>query len=115
MDDNLLRGLAESRLASGSSTPLVMFDAEQASRLRVEDWAAWWKAQDALAKYCYSTLALSMLGNREYVVEVAEMYRQNANSRIRRDAHYVLCLMLGKDWPRYEVTENDLARLGTVE
>ncbi len=113
MDADLLRGLSEARAASGAGTPLAMLDTEKAAKLRAENWATWWKSQDSLAKYCYSTLALSMLGNREYASEVVEMYRQSANSRIKRDAHYVLCHMLGKDWPRYEVTEADLARLSS--
>jgi hypothetical protein len=43
------------------------------------------------------------------------MYRQEANSRIRKDAHYVLCYMLGKNWPSYVVTEGDLQRLAGGE
>lgn len=111
LDADLLHKLSEMRAATGANSPLQMLDAEYASRLRAENWAAWWKAQDNMSHFCYATLALSLLGSREYVADLAAMYRQDANSRIRKDAHYVLCYILGKPWPGYEVTEGDLARL----
>src|SRR5262249_23500638 len=49
MDADLLSKLNEVRAASGEGSPLQMLDAEYASRLRAENWAAWWKAQDNMS------------------------------------------------------------------
>src|SRR5947207_1467664 len=60
LDANLLSKLSEVRAAASEGSPLKLLDAEYASRLRAENWAAWWKAQDNFSRYCYATLALSL-------------------------------------------------------
>nr|AIA18294.1 Unknown Function [uncultured bacterium] len=112
-DPELMRRLGEIHRASSAGSPLRMLEPEFVERLRTEDWAAWWRGQEEAARYCYSTLALSLLGDTSHASDLAVMYRQQANSRIRKDAHYVLCYTLGKDWPRYVVTESDLERLAS--
>src|SRR5205807_4887234 len=56
LDTNLIARLKEVRAASGQGAPLDLLEPERAARLRQEDWAAWWRAQDMLSKYCYATL-----------------------------------------------------------
>lgn len=111
-DPDLLARLSEVRASAGEAQPLVLLDPDHASRLRASDWAAWWRAQEALSRYAYATLALALLGEAGLAPDLAAMYRQAANSRIRRDTHYVLCFVLRREWPQYEVTEGDLGRLG---
>jgi hypothetical protein len=110
-DPALIAKLTEVRDASTGDAPLRLFDAEYGANLRSSDWAAWWRTQETLSRFCYSTLALALLGNTQYAPDLAQMYRQNANSRIHKDAHYVLCYLLGKPWPAYQVTDKDLERL----
>jgi hypothetical protein len=110
-DAELMRRLGEIHEAAGAGSPLRMLEPEYVERLRAENWAAWWQAQDNSARYYYATLALSLLGESGHAADIAVMYRQEANSRVRKDAHYVLCYILGKDWPRYEVTSADFERL----
>jgi hypothetical protein len=110
-DAELLLHLHEIREASSAGFPLQMLDPEYVGRLREQNWAAWWRAQDDSAHYLYATLAISLLGDNSHVSDLEAMYRQEANSRIRKDAHYVLCHMLGKQWPGYVVTEADFAKL----
>lgn len=113
MDAELRSRLNELRAASQGSQPLSLFDAGYADQLRASNWPVWWKAQDDLSRFAYATLTLSLLGDRAYGADLAAMYRQRANSRIHKDAHYVLCCILGKPWPSYSVTEADLARLSS--
>ena len=81
-----------------------------AEELRVSDWGAWWRAEDALTRYAYSTLSLAMLGESGRMATAASLYKQEANPRIQKDAHVVLCYLLGKEWPGYSPTESDLIR-----
>lgn len=115
MDPDLHARLEKVRASAAESSPLSLLDEERASRLRQEDWGRWWRAQGMLQKYAYSTLALSLLGKTEYAFDLGAMYFQSTNARIHKDAHYVICQMLGKSWPSYNVAKADLARLGTPE
>lgn len=110
-DAELVGKLEEIRQQSGRSQPLKLLDAAYSDELRARDWQTWWKAQDDLSNYSYATLALGLLGHRQYSGQLGVMYRQSANSRIHKDAHYVLCYLLSKPWPSYSVSENDLAKL----
>jgi hypothetical protein len=110
-DAALVARLTELRGSMGANNPLVLLDPEHAARLRATDWAAWWRAQDSLSRYANATLALCLLGNSEYVPDLAAMYRQAANSRLHKDAHFVLTYLLGKPWPSYHVTDADIERL----
>ena len=110
-DPELLRKLFEVRERLGASSPLSLLDTQEGAQLRASDWGRWWRAQDDLYKYCCAVMALSLLGSREHVSELGMMYEQEGNARIKKDAHYVLCHMLGREWPGYEVTEGDMARL----
>ena len=110
-DPALLAGLTEVRASMSGDNPLALLDPDQAAALRARDWAAWWRAQDELGRFCWATLALSLLGYAEYVDDLTVMYRQTANSRIRKEAHVVLCHMLGKPWPAHGVTDADIERL----
>jgi hypothetical protein len=110
-DADLIAKLQEIRETLALNAPLELLDPEQADRLRAEDWGRWFKGQDVLYKYCCATMALSLLGDRRYASELELMHRQEANARIKKDAHYVLCHLLGKTWPGGEVTEGDVARL----
>lgn len=98
--------------SAGGIAPARLFEAGYVEQLRKDDWGAWWSAQETLSKYCYSALALSLLGDHSHIQDVAAMYRQTANSRIQKDAHFVLCHLLGKDWPAHRVTGGDIGRLG---
>ncbi|MFL5735503.1 MAG: hypothetical protein ACJ78Q_20270 [Chloroflexia bacterium] len=110
-DATLIAGLTELRASLVAADPLVILDADRAAGLRARDWGAWWRAQDNLGRYANATLALSLLGSRDFVADLAAMYRQTYNARLQKDAHYVLTYMLGKQWPSYHVTDADLARL----
>jgi hypothetical protein len=94
------------------SDPLRMLEPGYAEQLKAQDWATWWKAEDAVARYCYAALSLAILSDHSYVSDIGVMYRQQVNTRIHKDAHYVLTYMLGKDWPSYMPTDFDLKRLG---
>ncbi|MEO6456965.1 MAG: hypothetical protein ABIO92_01630 [Chloroflexia bacterium] len=110
-DRALQTRLASLRDVSAQDSPSPLFDSGAAEELKIRDWTAWWRGQDALSCYCYATLALSMLGDISHIDDIAAMYSQDANSRIRRDAHYVLCYLLGKEWPGYEVKPSDIVAL----
>jgi hypothetical protein len=97
--------------STGKDQPMRLLEPGYAEELKAKDWAAWWRASEALGRYAYAVLALVMLGDESHNSELAAMYRQETNSRIRKDAHYVITYVLGKDWPGYEVTESDLWRL----
>ena len=111
-DDRLRDHLRSIVGVARESEPLRMLEPGYAEQLKAQDWAEWWKAEDAVARYCYAVLSLAILGDHSYVSDVALMYRQQVNSRIQKDAHYVLTYMLGKDWPSYLPTDFDLKRLG---
>ena len=110
-DTELQARLASLREASGQQTPLTLFNPSAAEELKKRDWAAWWRGQNALTGYCYSTFALSMLGDISHIDDIAAMHTQDANSRIKRDAHYVLCYLLKKEWPQHGVTTADIENL----
>jgi hypothetical protein len=112
-DVQLLAHLREVREKAMEKSPLKMLDAAYAEALKESDWSAWWHGQEDLGRYAYSVLALAMLGESALNAEVAALYRQDNNSRIRKDAHYTLSYLLGKRWPDYQPTENDLARLSS--
>lgn len=114
LDTELQARLASLRAASAQASPMTLFDSSSAEELKSRDWAAWWRSQDALTGYCYSTLALSMLGDISYIDDIAAMYTQDDNSRIKRDAHYVLCFMLKKEWPHHGVTAVDIENLRRI-
>jgi len=110
-DDKLAAHLASVLEAADKDQPMRLLDPAYAEQLKQKDWAAWWRASEALGRYCYAAMALTMLGDRSHSADVVSMYRQDANSRIQKDAYYVVCYVLGKDWPAYKVTESDLAKL----
>jgi hypothetical protein len=91
--------------------PARMLDPTYAEALKSKDWAAWWRGQEQLGRYAYSVLALALLGDQAHNAELIDLYRQNSNSRIQKDAHYTICYLLGKSWPAYQPTVADLARL----
>jgi hypothetical protein len=99
--------------SAGGIAPARLFDAGYVEQLRKDDWGAWWSAQETLSKHCYSALALSLLGDNSYIRDVAEMYGQTANPRIQKDAHFVLCHLLGKHWPSQRVSSGDIERLAS--
>ena len=106
-----------SRVANEAAAedPERMLEPGFAEELRESDWNAWWRAQDALTRYAYATLSLAMLGDTERLPSTVSLYRQETNARIRKDAHYVLTYLLGKEWPAYAVTESDLRRAAAGE
>lgn len=110
-DDKLAAHLASVLEEAGKDQPMRLLDPGYAEQLKANDWAAWWRASEALGRYCYAAMALTMLGDRSHSADVVEMYRQSANSRIQKDASYVICYVLGKDWLGYQITESDLAKL----
>lgn len=110
-DDTLKAQLAEIWQAAGQQDPLKLLGEGYAEQLKQQDWSAWWRGEEELSRYCYSALALSLLGDQAHVSDLITLYRQSANSRIQKDAHYVLCFLLGKQWPSYSVTDTDLAKL----
>lgn len=111
-DATLLAQLGEIAATSSQDEPLRLFDAEYAATLKKQDWSTWWRLEGELGRYSYAVLALSLLGDKAHGADLAAMYRQTENARIQKDAHYVLCYLLGKSWPGHDVTENDLARVG---
>ncbi len=110
-ESSLLSRLEEIWRSAGAASPLRVLDADFGEELKKSDWGAWWQAQEQLGRYCYSALALAMLGDSSHAAELAVMYKQHANMRLQKDAHFVLCYVLGKEWPAYNVTDADLARL----
>ena len=105
-----LQGIWEQAM---EQSPARMLDAVYADALKAKDWSAWWRAQEQLGRYAYSVLALALLGDLAHNAELLDLYRQQSNSRIQKDAHYTLCSVLGKSWPAYRPTEADLTRLTT--
>jgi hypothetical protein len=103
-----LKAIAES---AGATDPLRLLDPQTADTLRQTDWAAWYRAQENLLRYSYAVLALSLLGQGNYTSDLRAMYQQEGNSRVRKDAHYVLTYLLKKDWPGYRVTQADFDKL----
>ncbi|MEO5952596.1 MAG: hypothetical protein ABIQ44_09050 [Chloroflexia bacterium] len=112
-DAQLITHLKEVREKAMEKSPLKMLDAAYADALKDSDWSAWWHGQEDLGRYAYSVLALAMLGNIALNPEVAALYKQDNNSRIRKDAHYTVNFLLGKRWPDYQPTESDLVRLSS--
>jgi hypothetical protein len=105
---DLLRSLMQ---AAARDVPSPLFDSLSSEELKRRDWASWWRSQNALTRYCYSALSLSMLGDMSHIDDLAAMYAQNANSRVQRDSHYVLCYLLGKEWPVYDIKPSDIDAL----
>lgn len=103
-----LRNMAES---AARENPLRLLDGDSSETLRSGDWSTWWRMEGELGRYAYSVLALSLLEDTTYRADLPTLYRQTTNARIQKDAHYVLCHLLGKSWPGYDVTENDLRRI----
>lgn len=112
-DATLMSQLREIAQQSNSEQPLRLFDADYAAMLKKQDWSTWWRMEGELGRYSYAVLAMSLLGERSHGSDLAAMYSQSENSRIHKDAHYVLCHRLGKHWPGYQVTERDLGRLAS--
>jgi hypothetical protein len=110
-DEKLAAHLDSVVESAGKDEPMRLLEPGYAESLKAKDWAAWWRASESLGRYSYAVLALIMLGDESHNAELAAMYRQETNSRIRKDAHYVITYILGKDWPGYEVTDSDLMRL----
>jgi len=111
-DDGRLTAHLQGIVASaGNDQPVRLLEPGYAETLKAKDWAAWWRASEELGRYCYAILSLIMLGDTSHNADLAIMYRQETNSRINKDAYYVICYVLGKDWPGYKVTQSDLARL----
>jgi hypothetical protein len=100
---------------AASEDPERMLEPGAAEELRESDWGAWWRSQDALSRYAYATLSLAMLGDTERMPTTVSLYRQETNPRIRKDAHFVLCYLLGKEWPGYAVTDADVRRVAAGE
>ncbi len=110
-DATLMAQLSEIAESSSHQKPLSLFDADYAATLKKQDWSTWWQLEGELGRYSYAVLALALLGGKSHGADLAAMYRQTENARIQKDAHYVLCYILGKHWPGYNVTESDLARV----
>ena len=111
-DAELVSKLRAAREAANQGSPLKFLDDDYAARLRAEDWAAWWSGQDNLAKYCYATLALSLLGDQ--LVRGRPGHYVPAEHQLAASQGCPLCfdlLCLGKHWPSYVVTDADLERL----
>ncbi len=111
-DETLLSQLREMATAPEGENPLRLLEGDQGASLKASDWSAWWRMEGELGRYSYSVLALSLLGDTTHRAELVTLYRQTGNARIQKDAHYVLCHLLGKSWPGYNVTESDLRRVG---
>jgi hypothetical protein len=110
-DDRLLAHLQDVRTKASQDNPSLLLDPVSAAALKDKDWGAWWRGQESLGRYAYSTLALAMLGDRTHAKDLAALYAQDYNARIKKDTHYVLSFLLGKPWPSYTPTDSDLARL----
>ena len=110
-DDKLSAHLRSVLEATGKDQPMRLLEPGFAENLKANDWAAWWRASEALGRYCYAVLSLTMLGDHSHNADLIAMYRQDTNTRIQKHASYVISYILGKDWPVYQVTESDLARL----
>jgi len=113
-DDKLAAHLKSVLEAAGKDQPMRLLEPGFAETLKAKDWGAWWRASEALGRYCYAVMSLAMLGDPSHNADLVAMYKQDANARIQKHAHYVISYLLGKDWPAYQVTESDLARLSAV-
>jgi hypothetical protein len=112
-DERLRSHLQDVWALAANDSPAVLLDPNSAAALKSKDWGAWWRGQESLGRYAYSTLALAMLGDRTHLGDLVALYKQEDNARIRKDAHYVLTFLLGKPWPAYTPTENDLESLSS--
>ncbi|HYP40397.1 MAG TPA: hypothetical protein VEX13_08545 [Chloroflexia bacterium] len=110
-DETLITQLRDIAEISGRENPMRLLEGENSESLKTSDWATWWRLEGELGRYAYSVLALSLLRDTTHRADLPTLYRQTANSRIQKDAHYVLCHLLGKSWPGYNVTESDLRRV----
>jgi hypothetical protein len=110
-DERLRAHLQDVRTQASQDDPSLLLDPVSAAALKDKDWGAWWRGQESLGRYAYSTLALAMLGDRTHAKDLAALYAQDYNARIKKDTHYVLSFLLGKPWPSYTPTDSDLARL----
>lgn len=110
-DGRLRAHLNEQADAAAGEEPERLLQPGYSEELRERDWSAWWRAQDALTRYAYASLSLAMLGDSARMPAAAGLYRQDVNARLKKDAHYVMCYLLGKEWPGYSVTGNDLTRV----
>jgi hypothetical protein len=110
-DARLISQLEALRDTAGQYEPLRLLEPGYAERLKAQDWQAWWQAEEALTRYAYSVLALALLGRTNNIGDLELMYRQEANPRIQKDAHFVLCYLLGKTWPADDITEGDFRKL----
>lgn len=110
-ESNLISQLEAIWRSASAASPLRVLDTAFSEELKKRDWSAWWQAQEQLGRYCYSALALTMLGDSSHAADLAVMYKQHANMRLQKESHFVLCYILGKEWPAYNVTDADLARL----
>ena len=110
-DDRLRAHLQDVWTKASQDNPMLLLDPGSAAALKDRDWGAWWRGQESLGRYAYSTLALAMLDDRTHMADLVALYRQQGNARIGKDAHYVLTFLLGKPWPSYNPTERDLSDL----
>ncbi len=114
-DATLMHRLDEIAESSRLHEPMRLLDEGYSQNLKGQNWGEWWRLEGELGRYCYSVMSLNLLGRHVYRPDIAAMYRQSANARIHKDAHYVLCRLLGKSWPGYNVTEADLSRVAAQE
>ncbi len=110
-DERLRTHLQEVRTEASQDNPSLLLDPVSAAALKEKDWGAWWRGQESLGRYAYSTLALAMLDDRTHMADLVALYRQRDNARLGKDAHYVVTFLLGKPWPSYSPTERDLSDL----
>jgi hypothetical protein len=110
-DDRLRAHLQDVWTKASQDNPSLLLDPVSAAALKDKDWGAWWRGQESLGRYAYSTLALAMLGDRTHTADLAALYKQDYNARIKKDTLYVLTFLLGKPWPSYTPTDSDLAKL----
>ena len=108
-DDRLRAHLQDVWTRASQDNPSLLLDPASAAALKDKDWGAWWRGQELLGRYAYSTLALAMLDDRTHMSDLVALYRQQDNARIKKDAHYVVTFLLGKPWPSYSPTERDLS------
>ena len=86
-EDNKLAAHLKSVLdAAGKDQPMRLLEPGYAETLKAKDWAAWWRASEALGRYCYAIMSLTMLGDQSHNADLIAMYRQDANSRIQKHA-----------------------------
>ena len=110
-DEELRARLATMRNEAAEQDPLRLLDPAFEAELKESDWGKWWQVQAALTSYSYSTLSLAMLGDLDVLEDVTRLYNQENNPRLRKDAHYVLCYLLGRSWPASAISQADISRL----